>query len=264
MSDIMTSLIPTPGWITLWLALGLCFLLGVFAYFKKVLDIKASIVASLIGFVIIIYSDFFWFLLLLIFLIVSYFVTVWKYTIKNKNGFSEGLMGERGVKNVLANGMIPLSIVVFSGLIDEVAIGLSGFLFITTIAIATSDTFASEIGIMSKKPRMITDPKKVVNPGVDGGVSLLGNTAAFLGALLIGIGGYFLITDKFTKLGPHTLEAGILVIILAVGMGWLGCQLDSYLGATLQNKGMISNNMVNFLTIGVGALVSVPVYILLF
>jgi uncharacterized protein (TIGR00297 family) len=257
-------MIPTPGWITLWLALGLCFLLGVFAYFKKVLDIKASILASLIGFIIIIYSDFFWFLLLLIFLVVSYFVTVWKYTIKNKNGFSEGIVGERGVKNVLANGMIPLSIVIFSGLIDEIASGLSGFLFIITIAIATSDTFASEIGIMSKKPRMITDPKRIVDPGVDGGVSLLGNTAAFLGALLIGIGGYFLITDKFTKLGPHTLEAGMLVIIFTVGMGWLGCQLDSYLGATLQNRGLISNNMVNFLTIGVGTIVSTPFYILLF
>lgn len=264
MSDILTSFLPNPGWITLWLALALCFLLGVFAYFKKVLDIRASIIASLIGFIIIIYSDFFWFLLLLIFLIISYFVTVWKYTIKDKNGCSEGLVGERGVKNVLANGLIPLAIVVFSVPIDEIATGLSGFLFIASIAIATSDTFASEIGIMAKKPRMITDPKKIVDPGVDGGVSLLGNTAAFLGALLIGIGGYFLITDKFTKLGPHALEAGLLVVIMAVAIGWLGCQLDSYLGATLQKRGLISNNMVNFLTITAGAIVAIPVYVLLF
>jgi uncharacterized protein (TIGR00297 family) len=262
MSDIMASLIPAPGWITLWLALGLCILLGVFAYFKNVLDIKASILASAIGFVIIIYSDFFWFLLLLIFLVVSYFVTVWKYSVKNRNGFSEGLVGERGVKNVLANGSIPLSIVIFSDLFDEISSGLSGFIFIITIAIATSDTFASEIGILSKNPRMITNPKMTVDPGVDGGVSLLGNIAAFLGALLIGIGGYFLITDKFTKLGPHELEAGLLVIILAVVLGWLGCQLDSYLGATLQKKGLISNNMVNFITILVGAVVAIPVYLL--
>lgn len=264
MSDIMASLLPTPGWITLWLALGLCFLLGVFAYFKKVFDLKASITASLIGFIIIIYTDFFWFMLLLIFLIISYFVTIWKYSVKYKNGHSEGLVGERGVKNVIANGIIPLSVVVLSGLLDEIAAGLSGFLFIISIAIATSDTFASEIGIISKKPRMITDPKKIVDPGVDGGVSLLGNTAAFLGALLIGIGGYFLITDKFTKLGPHALEAGIPVVITAVVIGWLGCQLDSYLGATLQRRGLISNNMVNFLTILVGIVLSTPVYFLFF
>ena len=263
MSDPLTSLIPQPGLITFVLGLSLCVLLGVFAYFKKVLDLKASALASLLGFLIIIYSDFFWFLLLLFFLVISYIVTMWKYSLKNSNGFSEGLVGERGVRNVLANGAIPFVIVFTSGLLNEISIGLAGFLFMVSIAIATSDTFASEIGIMASKPRMITDPRKIVEPGIDGGVSLLGNIAAFLGALFIGIGGYFLITDKFTTIGPHGLEANIMIVILTVALGWLGCQLDSYLGATLQTKGMISNNMVNFITILVGAMVAIPLFFLL-
>ncbi|MGA1820639.1 MAG: DUF92 domain-containing protein [Thermoplasmatota archaeon] len=263
MSDPLTSLIPQPGWITFALGLSLCILLGIFAYFKKVFDLKASILASALGFVIIVYSDFFWFLLLLLFLIVSYAVTMWRYSFKNRNGYSEGIVGERGVRNVMANGAIPFVIVFTSGLLDELSAGLAGFLFMVAIAIATSDTFASEIGIIAKKPRMITDPRRVVEPGVDGGVSLLGNVAAFLGALLIGIGGYFFITDKFTTLGPHGLEASIMIILLTVGIGWLGCQFDSYLGATLQTKGLISNNMVNFVTILVGVLVAVPMFFLL-
>jgi len=263
MSDPLTSLIPQPGWITFALGLSLCVLLGIFAYFKKVFDLKASILASVLGFIVIIYSDFFWFLLLLLFLIVSYTVTMWRYSVKNKNGSSEGLAGERGVRNVLANGAVPLVIVITSRLLDELSTGLAGFLFIVAIAIAASDTFASEIGIIAKKPRMITDPRKIVKPGVDGGVSLLGNIAAFLGALLIGIGGYFFVTDKFTTLGPHGLEASILIVILAVVVGWLGCQFDSYLGATLQTKGLISNNMVNFVTILAGVIVAVPVFLLL-
>jgi uncharacterized protein (TIGR00297 family) len=188
---------------------------------------------------------------------------MWKYSLKNKNGQSEGIVGERGIKNVIANGVVPLAIVVLSGPIEMVSEGLAGFLFMVAIAIATSDTFASEIGVIAKKPRMITDPRRIVEPGVDGGVSLLGNIAAFVGALMIGIFGFFLITDKLTPIGPHTLEAGALVVVMTVMIGWLGCQFDSYLGATLQKKGLVSNNMVNFITISVGVIVSIPVFFLL-
>ncbi|MBN1389857.1 MAG: DUF92 domain-containing protein [Candidatus Thermoplasmatota archaeon] len=263
MSDLMTSLLPQPGWITFGLGLSLCVLLGIYAYFRKVLDLKASILASLIGFIIIIFADFFWFLLILLFLGISYIVTIWKYSVKDSNGHSQGNVGERGVKNVLSNGAVPLMIVLTSGLLDDISEGLAGFLFMVSIAIATSDTFASEIGIMAKNPRMITDPKKVVEPGIDGAVSLLGNVAAFVGALLIGVTGYFLVTDRLTAIGPHGLEAGIAVLIATIVMGWLGCQFDSYLGATLQRKGLITNNMVNFITIMSGALVSVPIYFIL-
>lgn len=263
MSDILTSLIPQPGWITFVLGSSLCLLLGIFSYFRKVLDLKASILASILGFVIIIYSDFFWFFLLLLFLTASYIVTMWKYSVKVRKGLSQGNMGERGVRNVLSNGAIPFVIVLTSGLLDEISNGMAGFLFIVSIAIATSDTFASEIGIVAKKPRMITRPGEIVKPGVDGGVSLLGNTAAFLGALLIGIGGYFLVTDRLTTIGPHGLEAGIIILIATVTVGWLGCQFDSLLGATLQNKGLISNNMVNFITILCGMIFSIPLYLIL-
>jgi len=263
MSEFLTSLIPDPGWISFFISLVLCTLLGVFAYAKKVLDLKASVLAALLGFLVVIFADFFWFLLLLSFLVVSYSVTMWKYSLKSRNGQSEGISGERGVRNVLANGIVPLSIVVFSGPIEMISEGLAGFLFMVAIAIATSDTFASEIGVIARKPRMITDPRKIVEPGVDGGVSLLGNIAAFLGALMIGFIGFFLVTDRLTSIGPHTLEAGALLVVLTVTIGWLGCQLDSYLGATIQRKGLVSNNMVNFITITLGVAASVPVFFLL-
>ncbi|MBN1538791.1 MAG: DUF92 domain-containing protein [Candidatus Thermoplasmatota archaeon] len=264
MSDVLTSLIPQPEGITLVLGSSLCLLLGIFSYFRKVLDLKASILASALGFMIIIYSDFFWFFLLLLFLAASYIVTMWRYSAKDRKGLSQGQLGERGVRNVLSNGAIPFVIVLTSGLLDEISAGLAGFLFIISIAIATSDTFASEIGIVARKPRMITSPKTIVKPGVDGGVSLLGNTAAFLGALIIGIGGYFLVTDRLTTIGPHGLEAGVLVVMVAVVVGWFGCQFDSLLGATLQRKGLVSNDMVNFLTILVGMVFSLPLYFLLY
>ncbi len=259
----MAFLIPEPGWITFILSASLCILLAIFVYVRRILDLKASLISSLLGFVIIIYSDFFWFLLILSFLTVSYLATMWKYSVKNQSGFSEGAVGERNVKNVVANGIAPLAVVVLSGPLNEMADGLAGFMFMITIAIATSDTFASEIGIMAKRPRLITNPSVIVEPGKDGGVSLLGNVAALLGALLIAVLGFFLVTDRLTDLGPHTLEASGIIVVAVVILGWLGCQLDSFLGATLQNRGYISNNMVNFLTITAGALISIPIFILL-
>ncbi|MEA3557934.1 MAG: DUF92 domain-containing protein [Candidatus Thermoplasmatota archaeon] len=263
MSDILASVLPGYGnLIFVAISAVLCILLGLFAYSRKVLDLRASFLAMVIGFLIIGFSDFFWFILLLAFLAISYLVTLWKYGTKNLSGNSEGMNGERGVKNVVANGIIPFVIVLLSGPLEELSEGLAGFLFIVSISIATSDTFASEIGVIARNPRMITDPKRIVEPGVDGGVSLLGNIAAFLGALLISTIGYFLITDRLTTLGPHGLDASVLVIVMAVFIGWSGCQLDSLLGATLQKRGILTNNTVNFVTILIGVAVSIPLFFL--
>lgn len=259
----MASLLPEYGnWVFALISAVLCMLLGIFAYSRKVLDLKASLLAMVIGFFIIGYSDFFWFLLLLLFLIISYLVTVWKYGSKHKNGHSEGRNGERGVRNVVANGIIPLIIVVLSGPLESLSGGLAGFMFIVSISIATSDTFASEIGVIARKPRLITDPREVVEPGVDGGVSLLGNSAALLGSIIIALSGYFLITDRLTSLGPHGLEASMFIVILVVVIGWLGCQLDSLLGATLQKKGILNNDTVNFVTILFGVVLSILLFFL--
>lgn len=263
MVDFAFFLVPDLDRVILFISIALCGMLGFYAYSKKVLDVRASILASLIGFIIILYSDLFWFFLLLFFLIVSYLVTVWKYSYKRQRGISEGKGGERGVKNVLANGLIPLLIVIFSEPIDSITDGLAGFMFISAIAIATADTFGSEIGILADGPRMITSPRTKVQPGIDGGVSLLGNTAAFFGALIISLVGLVFVSDLIVVWDPHTMQAGILPLVMITVIGWLGCQLDSLLGATLQKKGFLTNNTVNFVTIGIGAILSIPLYFLI-
>ncbi len=263
MSDVALWLVPDVDRVILLISFTLCAMLGFYAYSKKVLDSRASILASLIGLIIILYTDLFWFFLLLFFLIVSYIVTVWRYNYKRERGISEGKGGERGVKNVLANGIVPLIIALLAEPLDSVADGLSGFMFISAIAIATADTFGSEIGILSDVPRMITSPRTKVKPGVDGGVSFLGNTAAFIGALIISLFGILFVSDLIITWFPHTLSAGIIPVILVTGIGWLGCQLDSLLGATLQKKGLLTNNTVNFVTIGLGALCSIPIFLLM-
>ena len=107
---------------------------------------------------------------------------------------------------------------------------------------ANGDTLASEIGETShSKPRMITTLKET-EPGVDGGVTLLGEGASLLGALIIG------------SLATVSGMTGLLGIVIGTAAGFLGTNFDSLLGATLQRRGTLSNNGVNLVATAFGAM----------
>jgi len=60
-------------------------------------------------------------------------------------------------------------------------------LFLISVIAATADTWATEVGVLSKSaPRLILSFKKVPQ-GTSGGVSILGTVAAFSGALIVAI-----------------------------------------------------------------------------
>jgi uncharacterized protein (TIGR00297 family) len=77
---------------------------------------------------------------------------------------------------------------------------------------------------------------KAVSPGVDGGVSLRGTLAAVVAATLISGAAVAL------KLVPAHFT---LAIIYA---GVLGSLVDSLIGALLERRGMLSNDIVNLLS----------------
>jgi uncharacterized protein (TIGR00297 family) len=117
------------------------------------------------------------------------------------------------------------------------------FAFIASVATVNGDTLASEIGETSRsKPRMITTLKET-DPGVDGGVTPLGEAASLAGAIIIDL--------LATGMGM----AGALGIVVAAIGGFLGTNFDSLLGATLQSRGFLSNNGVNLVATAFGALV---------
>jgi len=43
---------------------------------------------------------------------------------------------------------------------------------------------------------------------------------------------------------------------MVTAVGWIGCQVDSVLGATLENRGLIGKGQVNAISIGIGALLA--------
>jgi uncharacterized membrane protein len=82
-------------------------------------------------------------------------------------------------------------------------------------------------------------------------MSLTGTFAALGGALMIALLSVSLasITD---------VEIPLLTMLVVVTLiGWLGCQVDSILGALFENKGLMGKHTVNFLATLSGALMAI-------
>ncbi len=218
--------------------------LGYLAYRMEVADTSAMLSATLLGVVIITFAGFEMFGVLLAFFILGGVFTRYKYREKSVRGIAQENEGARGYKNVFSNSLPALAIAVayrvYPGYSDILLLAYLG-----SVATATGDTLASEIGQTFRgEPRMITSLRKVP-PGTDGAVSSLGEAAALGGSLAI----------TFLAIPLVQGEKLIPLAVVAVS-GFLGTNLDSLLGATLQQRGVLSNNGVNLAATTLGALLS--------
>ncbi|WP_207695639.1 hypothetical protein DOK67_0001670 [Enterococcus sp. DIV0212c] len=103
--------------------------------------------------------------------------------------------------------------------------------YVSGIAGATADTWGSEIGILSKQvPRSITSFKPI-EPGLSGGVSVLGSVASLCGSLLISIVFWLIYGWYHVTLLPTNF-----IIMVPFICGVINSLVDSLLGATLQVK----------------------------
>ncbi len=238
-------------WTEFFLIVAICAVLCALAYLRRILTWDGAVAALAFGIVIGVAGGISWVLLLLLFLLTSFAATRYKFHIKRQRGIQEGIAGERGWKNVVANGFVPFIIAILT--IEEIPFHLEGdlgaILFLCAVAVAASDTLASELGVLARKTWMITTLKPV-KAGVDGGVSIPGQAFAAIAAIYTGMTGIlvFNFMDGF--------EFNLLYVILIADIGFLGCQLDSVIGATLETDGKVSKLTNNLLSISVGTIVA--------
>jgi uncharacterized protein (TIGR00297 family) len=207
---------------------ALCTVLAVGTWKAHILDEGGAISAFLIGFItFIIPSDGWkWFIVLLVFLIVSSYMTHYKYQVKRKKGFAQEKGGARGWPNVSANGAIAGLLALMVPFFPREPV-LAAFL--GAVATANADTLATEIGLLNPSdPRLITNLRKIVPAGTSGGISVLGELATLFGALVIGVSAGLL---KMTSNPGWPLSVLIGTTMIA---GLVGCSVDSVIGATVQ------------------------------
>lgn len=153
--------------------------------------------------------------------------------------------------------------------------------YLGSLTVANADTWATEIGVLSKtKPRLITTWKPV-EAGTSGAISLLGTVSAFLGSLVIYLFGALLVIAGRIPLSLNSM----LVSLMVGGVG--GMFFDSLLGTTIQGRyfckkckkftekslhgcgsktvligGLrwFTNDTVNFISIAFGALIALIFY----
>ncbi|MBW6471103.1 MAG: TIGR00297 family protein [Methanosarcinaceae archaeon] len=226
--------------------------MGFLAYKAKIADVSAVLSATLIGVLIIVFTNVLWIFLLLTFFILGGASTKYKYRYKKSIGLAQSKGGVRNYDNVFSNSTAALVLAVAYGMYPQFGTFIT-YAYLGTIATATGDTLASEIGTTSRvKPRMITT-LKIVEPGIDGGVTPIGQFVAILGPLTIGIlAALFGIVDNIP----------LAILITTIG-GFLGTNIDSLFGATLQKRGILTNSGVNFVSTFLGALISCGLYLLI-
>ena len=222
-------------------------LLSVLAQYLGLLTFDGAAASLAIGIIIGLFGSVEWLFTLIIFTALGFAATMMGLARKRAKGLQEGLYGERMYKNVVAVGFVPCLFAVLYNIFGHYELMSIGYM--ASIAVAAADTIASEIGVKDKRVWMITTFKRV-EPGVDGGVSIMGTTVALAAAAATTVIGWVLIFGL-------TFEILFIVPVIA---GMAGCFADSILGATIETKGYISKYTNNAVTALLGAVLAVVMY----
>lgn len=201
----------------------------------------AGVTAAAFGSLIVATAGYAFLALLVLFVVASSFATRYGFEEKTRRAVQEGVHGERGVSNVLAHIVLPAGLALAASLEPSwLSVGELAILYTSAIAFAAADTFASEFGVLAGRARSVLTGR-TVSPGTNGGVSLIGEVWALVGALTTGVLGLVL----FVLFGTPGINA-VAVVVVATVAGFVGCQVDSVLGETLENRGHLSKGGTNF------------------
>ena len=219
---------------SLLLGLLLSILIAALAYWRGSLSRSGAAGAILVGTLIFGLGGWVWGVILAVFFVsssaLSHFREREKAAVAEK--FEKGHRRDFG--QVMANGglgaLIALLSVVAPALTGAPATGVWFFLFIGVMATVTADTWATELGTLSRAaPRLITTGR-TVEVGTSGGVSPLGTGVSLVGGLLIGLTAGLL--APLAGLLPWS--AFVPTALIGALSGAAGSLLDSLMGATVQ------------------------------
>jgi uncharacterized protein (TIGR00297 family) len=223
----------------LQLALGLV-LSGIIAYAgyrKQALAASGAGGAILVGTVIFGLGGGIWGMVLFSFFVLSSGLSMYKKAVKQElaEKFEKG--SRRDFWQALANGGLGALIAIAAALWQSPVLFAA---YLGAMATVNADTWATELGVLSRRsPRLITNGKPV-EPGTSGGISALGMGATLAGGLGIGLAALaFLLLDIHLggtglRGAENTLATLLRLLPAATFGGLIGSLSDSWLGATVQ------------------------------
>lgn len=227
------------------LAAGILVNLGLAALFRRsgAVDASGMIAGFLIGVLTWTFAGGEGFVILLTFFVLGSAATRLGYRRKERAGIAQEKKGARSARHALAN----CGVAVYLAFLIASAASPAVFVlaFVCAYATAAFDTVSSEVGqAYGGRPVLITTLRPVP-AGTDGAISWLGTLAGALAALAVaGVA-------AFTGVFDPDLTGVVLVA------AFVGSTADSLLGATLEARGLMDNEAVNFFNTLVGSLAGI-------
>lgn len=212
--------------------LGSAFIAGA-AYRKRSLSGSGFVSAVIVGTLLYALGSLAWFGTLIAFFISSTVLSKYK---QKRKALAEGgyaKSGRRDAGQVVANGGLGVLLCVMNAAWPH---SFWWIAFVGVMATVTADTWATEIGGLSRsQPRSIVTGKTVPS-GTSGGLTGLGLMASAAGGLFIGA-----LAWVFIQLGTPPVEGSgdaasrfLFLILTGLLCGLIGSLADSWLGATKQ------------------------------
>jgi uncharacterized protein (TIGR00297 family) len=158
-----------------------------------------------------------------------------------------GIAEERGGRRRGGNAIANTGLAAVAGLLavttHATAAAMVGF--VAALTAAGSDTVASEVGKALGRRTYMAHTFAAVPPGTPGAMSLEGTAAGLVSAFALAAVGAAL------GLVPRTALAAI------VAGATLGALSESALSATLEHRGILNNDILNFLNTGIAAIAAI-------
>jgi uncharacterized protein (TIGR00297 family) len=210
------------------------------AVYGGALTLPAGIVAAAFGSAIVVLAGFPFLLLLVLFVVTSSVATRYRFAEKRRRHVQEGKAGERGVSNVVAHIVLPVALAAAAGF-RAIPPAWAAVAYAGALAFGISDTLASEFGVLAGEARSVLTGKRVES-GTNGGVSAVGELFAFAGAAGTAVVGWGFFVAFRAAIVP-----AVAFLATVTAAGFVGCQIDSVLGETLENRGYLTKGGTNFL-----------------
>lgn len=178
-----------------------------------------------IGTFVLAFGGWGWAIPLVVFFATSSLLSHWQVAQKEQARAVKGKEGARDAGQVLANGLVAAVVAALTLFFPERG-GLLFLAFLGAVAEAAADTWATEVGVLSReRPRLILGGVHGA-PGTSGAVTNLGLVASAAGALAVAGVGALLVWP----LGPATVWR----VLIPGAAGFGGALVDSLLGAAFQ------------------------------
>ena len=168
---------------SLILGLGCALVIAALAYRRGALSFSGAMSATIVGTLIFAVGGLAWAMLLVAFFVTSSALS--RYQARAKAPLAEKFQKghRRDLGQVLANGGWGALLAMAYAFAPQPMLFVA---YVGAMATVNADTWATELGVLSKTaPRLITN-WRVVAVGTSGGITSLGTLVAFCGALLIG------------------------------------------------------------------------------